>query len=334
MPPLVERDQVGKRESLADLISNVESDATPFSSQIPKRPRPVNNIHDWQLKKYKTVGHKGVLDNVDATNFTHNKRKRVHAVGQKAWDNPAISDFADEATVAGLRKGEMAEQIADSIIANKFIIEKRGLSNEECQVDDGNVPNETRGIFKWGSTTAQALYPVPDGYRPLAAQIHSTALDTFTEEAFLAMCRSSYKVRKGPHNLDGYVGVDLKALFTDWTVYTADKTSFTAVRTFNAALSRTIERKVDMLELDTGKVRLHLASHILTDAETGEDTDYTHRSGLFSHMDMLWLRFIRKPRVRKLEDKGAGPRAIVDQIFMYGCDNPGQLMEVITDSDS
>ena len=86
--------------------------------------------------------------------------------------------------------------------------------------------------------------------------------------------------------------------------------------------------------LDTGKIKLHLSAHAMTDAETGEDSDYTHRSGIFSDMKMLWLRFTRKPRVRRLEDKGGGPRAIVDAIFMYGCDNPAQLMAVLTDSDS
>jgi len=334
MPPLLERNQVGKKESLADLIANTESDATPFSSQCPKRSRPVNNIHDWQLKKYKVVGHTGVVDNVDATNFTHNTRARVHAVGQKCWDNPAISDFASEATVAGERRGEMAAQIADSIVAVKTIIEKRGLSNEECQMDNGVVPYETRGMFMWGSPPAQALYPVPDGYRPPSAQRFTDTLAAWTEENFLTTCRSAYKQRKGPHDLDGYVGIDMKAKFTEWTIYTADKANYTIVRSFNASTSLTVERTVDMLKLDTGNVRLHPSSYVMTDVTTGEDTDYTHRSGLFSDMRMLWMRFTRKPRVRKLEDKGGGPRAIVDAIFMYGCDNPGQMITALISADS
>ena len=334
MPPLVERNQIGKRESLADLIANVEVAQTPFSSQIPKRKRPVNNIHDWQLKKYKTVGHKGVLDNKDADNFGHNARKRVHAVGQKVWDNPAISDFANEATIAGLSRGEMAEQIADSIVAVKWKIERRGLSNEDCQIDDGTNPNETRGVFQWASATAQTLYPVPDGYRPHADQVFTDALDQLTEEEFKDMCARAYKVRKGPHDLDGYVGVDLKRIITGYSIWTPDKSNHTLARNFFQQATRTLTSVIDMLDLDTGKIKLHLSAHAMTDAETGEDSDYTHRSGIFSDMKMLWLRFTRKPRVRRLEDKGGGPRAIVDAIFMYGCDNPAQLMAVLTDSDS
>lgn len=334
MPPLLERNQIGKRESLADIISCVESEEAPFSSQIPKRPRPINNIHDWQLKQYKIAGHKGVLDNQDATEFGHNTRARVHAVGQKVWDNPAISDFADEATVAGIGKGEMAEQISDSIVSVKHITERRGLSDGACQIDNGIVPYETRGMFLWIDDSEQAVYPVPEAYRTPAASIHTGTLAAMTETAFKTMCRSAYKQRKGPHSLDGYVGIDLKAKVTEWTVLQPDVGSHTMVRTFNHANSRTIMSTVDMLNLDTGKIRLHPDCYILTDADDGTETDYTHRSGIFLDMRMVWLAYVRKPRVRKLEDQGGGPRAIVDSIFMFGCDNPGGQMKAYISEDS
>jgi len=332
MPALLEQNQVGKRESLADVIANVESAAAPFSSQIPKRPRPVNNLHSWQLKKYKRKGFAGVLDNKDADEFGHNDRSRVYSLGQKVWDNPAISDFADEAEIAGLGRAEMAEQIADSLIAVKHIVEAVGLSDNDLQVDDGASPNETRGFYCWVQSGAQTLHPVPEAYRPPAASIYTDALADLTEEAFKAMARSAFKQRRGPHDLDGFVGIELKAEFTKWTILTPTVSNYTNVRTFNQNLSRTIQSTVDMLDLDTGKIRLHPSSFCLLDKTTGEDTAYTHKSGIFLDMEMAWMAYVRKPRVRKLEDKGGGPRAIVDSIFMYGCDNPGGQMAVKTNA--
>jgi hypothetical protein len=81
--------------------------------------------------------------------FQSNPRNEIQMRGQKTWYNPAVSDFADEAEIVGMKGGsEMAEQIADAIIAVAFQIEKRCLSNEDTKADDGvKQGNETRGAF-------------------------------------------------------------------------------------------------------------------------------------------------------------------------------------------
>lgn len=334
MASLVERNQVGKRESLADLISVVESNKTPLTSMIPKRTRPTNNIHTYQLKKYRRAGHNGVLDNKDADSFTHTGRKKIEAVGQKVWDLPSVSDFADEAEVAGLGKGEMAAQIADSIVVVKNIIEGRAGSGEDCQVDDGVNPYETRGFFSWGSSSAQNKYPVPEDYRPSSGMSDTSALASLTEEVFKALLEEAFIKWRGMIDLDGFVGIKLKAQMTKWTYYSPDLSSHLAVRRYYAKADETLKSTVNFLQLDTGKVRLHPTANLLLDSSTGEDTDYTHRSGLFMDMSKQWMRFTRKPKVKKLEDKGGGPRAIVDAIFMLGSDNPSGIVTTKTDSDS
>lgn len=335
MASLVERNQVGKRESLADLISVVESKKTPLTSMIPKRTRPTNNIHNYQLKKYRRAGHGGVLDNKDADNFTHTGRKKIEAVGQKVWDLPSVSDFADEAEVAGLGKGEMAAQIADSIVVVKNIIEARAGSDADCQVDDGSNPNETRGFFSWGSSSAQSKYPVPEDYRPSSGMSDTSALASLTEETFKELLEEAFIKWRGMIDLDGFVGIKLKSRMTKWTYYDNDPLSQdSTIRRFYQKQDETIKAQVNFLQLDTGKVRLHPTANLLLDSGTGEDTDYTHRSGLFMDMSKQWMRFTRKPKVKKLEDKGGGPRAIVDAIFMLGSDNPSGIVYTKTDSDS
>jgi len=336
MPALYEANQVGKRESLADLISVVEAQATPFSSMVPKRKKPNQVQHQWQAKSYPKTGHAGVLDGQDATNFTHNAREMLYGISQKVWYLPAVSDFAEESVVAGAPKGEMAEQIADALVNVKRQIEMRCLSNDDQARDNGTTQaNETRGMFQWIGNDEQSYLPVPANFRTPSASIISGALDTVTETAFKQAARANYKQRKGTSELYGFVGIDLKNEITNWSIYTDDVSNKTQSRRFSQdANSKALLACIDKLVLDTGEIDLHLASFAWTDPDTGDDTNYTHRSGIFVEMNMLGLAWTRMPRVVKLEYQGGGYKAIVDAIFMMMCDNPLGQMAVKSNSDS
>jgi len=333
MPALFEKNQVGKRESLADLIACAEATTTPFSSMLKKRPKVDNMLHTWQVKKLKKSGHKGVMDGKDAENFTSNGRKMLEMYAQKVWDLPAVSDLAEESDVAGI-KSEMKEQIQDAIIAVKTGIEQRCLSDEECQADDGvSKAYETRGMGKWIMNTAQAVKPVDEAFRTPAASIYSGAVASLTETAFKALCASMYKQRMKPTKLHGFVGIDLKSQISGYGSYQDDVGSATAVRTFNQdASKKALITVIDRLVLDTGEIDLHLTANIMANATTGEASAYTHKSGFFVDMDYVGMAYQRLPRVVKLEYKGGGYRAIVDAIFLFMCDNP--LMHMAVKSNS
>lgn len=323
-----EADLVGKVESWADIIANIESDATPYTSMVQKRKKPAQVLHNWQVKSYPQTGHRGVLDGQDATSFDANPREDLQCRSQKTWRKPGVSDFADETEVHGLKGGEMAEQIADALVTVKRQIEKRCLSNEDTKTDNSTTQgNETRGIFSWISDSAQALYPVPAAFRTPTAQIYSSTIAAFTESAFLGLCRSSYKQRKGPFKLHAFLGIDLKAEFSNFTKYVDTVANKTAVQTFNQdASSRTMVQTIDKLVLDTGEVDLHPSSFLWTDPDTGADTAYTHRSGVVVDIGMIALAYSRMPRVVKLAYGGGGQKAIVDAIFLHMIDNPlGQI---------
>lgn len=329
-----EAEQVGKRQSWANIIANIQSQATPFTSMVEKRTKPSQVLHSWQVKKYPETGHAGVVDGLDATSFDANPRALVQCNGQKTWRKPGVSDFADEAEIVALEKGEMAEQIADALVAVKWQIEKRCLSAEDTKADNGTTTgNETRGAFSYISNTAQALYPVPDGYRTPAAQIYSGALANFGESNFLAMCRSSYKQRKGPFKMHAFLGIDLKANFSDFTKYVDNVTGKTPVRQFKQeGDAKEFVFTVDKLVLDTGEVDLHPSSFLYTDSKSGADTAYTHRSGIVVDMDMVGLAYTRMPRVVKLPYQGGGQKAIVDAIFLNQFDNVLGAMAIVSNS--
>lgn len=319
-----EAQQVGKRESLADIISNIVAEETPLSSMLDKRKKPTQVEHSWQVKTYPRTGHAGVVDGKDATQADSNPRDRIYMRGQKTWRLPGVSDFADEATIAGLEKGEMAEQVADAIVLVKHQIERRVGSNEDAKADNGTTQgNETRGLFSWISDAAQTLYPVPEGYRTPTASIYSGTLANFSETVFRALAASSYKQRRGTFKMDAFLGVDLKGVFTDFSKYTDNIAGKTPARLFNQdADSQALIAVVDKLVMDTGEVDLHLSAYLWTSAADGSDTAYTHKSGLVLDMNKIGLAYTRLPRVVKLPYQGGGQKAIVDAIFMSMCDNP------------
>lgn len=324
MAQLMEKNQIGKRESFADLIAVAEIEKTPYTAMLEKRKRPDQMDHSWQLKGYRKAGHGGVIDGVDATNFNTTPRKRTHCYSQKIWDPVAVSDLAEEAEVAGVKKGEMAAQITDAFVVAAQIIERRCLSASDTAEESAPTQAyETRGAFSWLSPTAQTTFPVPEEFRPNSGQLYNSTLAAFGEDQLISLAKAAAKRRKGPKTLKGIVGVDLKTQVSNFTRYDATVANFTNVRRFNqSADDKAVVNVIDRIVLDTGTIELHTSFFLYTNAADGEDTAYTHRSGVFIDMDMVGLAYTRLPRVFKLPYQGGGHKAVVDAIFLHQMDNP------------
>jgi len=325
MGVILEINQKGHPRSLANVIANIEAEGTPLLAAIRRGMRPKQAKHEWQVKVYPRVGHSGVNDGKDATTFQSNPRQEMAVYAQKSWYNPGVSDFAEEAEVAGLGKGEFAEQVADAFVAVARIQEMRMCSNSDTKLEDGAAnPYETRGMFSWLGTPT--VLPIPSGFEvPTAQRLGSSsgaALADFSEEVFLAACRESYKTRKGTYAMHTYCGVDLKAKFSNFSSYIDNIANTTPIRRYNQdADSRALIKVIDKLVLDSGEHLLHLAPFLLCDAATGNDTAFTHKSGFSIDLNMAFLAYTRNPRVINLPYKGGGKKAIVDTIFLLGVEN-------------
>lgn len=329
MPALHEIDAVNKPDDWANLISIVESDKTPFTSMIRKRKEPNQVIHRWQAKKFPDVGFNGVLDGKDATEFNSTQAEELTGVAQKVWYNIGVSDFMEElGEQAGISGSSMNYQISEGVKVLSRMIEKRALSGEDVSRDDGVAnANETRGIFKWADDSFDdAAYAPPVNFRTPEESKYEDSLANFDEQDFRDMGISSYKQRKGPAKMDGFLGIELKNAFTEFTSYQKTEAAKTAVRRFNFGEGSTLNVTVDRLVLDSGTYDLHVSSFLKCDPETGSDTASTHKSGIFIDMDMCGLAYTRMPRVKKMEYQGGGHKAIIDAIFMLMCDNPLTLM--------
>jgi hypothetical protein len=337
MAGIVEKDQIGKREDLSDVLSCIVAEEAPFTSMLSKEGKPANKIMNYQASRFPDRAFDGVLDGLDVESYNDQKpRALLTAVQQKFREPWSVSDFADEATVAGLPKGEVGEQKANALINLKFAIEGRLLSNEECSVDDGaTVANETRGAIMWLSSDAQATYPVDSNFRTPAASRHAAALSGLTEAAFQALLASAWTKRRGAVTLDGFVGITLKRLFDNWSALADAGASFATfpVRTFNQnSDSKALVKCIDILKFSEATVRLHPSAYIGKTAGTGADSAYTPRSGLFLDLAMWSLAWMRKPGLYQLENKGGGPRGYADAIVGLKCKNP--LGEVLVWANS
>lgn len=335
MATMFERDQTGKYESWEEVVANVEAEETPFTSMIAKGQKPVDVIDNWQAKKYPKVGHKGVADGKDAEEFDNVGRKRLQGVIQKTWKNPGVSDLAGEVKVHGI-PDEMKGQVADALKLVKRQMEQRMCSNVDSRSeDDGERGYETRGALKWLSPTAQSDLPVPADYRPTTGEVKvDVAMDTITEMAFRTMMTSAYKLRRGSKHLTGFVGIDLKNQMDDWTAFQTDVSGKTAVRSLSMnAAGKQLIQVVDRLQFSAGTIDLHPTTYLAIDLD-GEDTVYTHRSGMFLDMNMWKMSYVRTPRVVPLPYKGGGQKAIVDAIFILKCLNPLGHLAALCNSDS
>lgn len=327
-----ETDLSGKRQSLANIIANVETTSCPYTSMLQKRSKPTNQPHTWQAEVYPDSDFDAVEDGKDVDSFDTVPRYPLTAYSQKFWRNPAVSDFADEAEIAGAQGGsEMARQKAIAMIILKRKMEACFLSAADTKVDGKKY--YTRGLFSWISSSAQTNNPVPSVVRTPAAQIYSSTLALFTESSFATMCASSYIQRKGPSTMDAFLGIYLKQKFTEFTSYQPTVANFTAVRQFTRpGEANKFINTIDFLKTDTGEYRLHPSSFLRKTAATGADAAGTHLSGVVVDLNMAALLYTRLPRLKELENKGGGPRAMCDAIALHQVDNPQAMMKMEIDS--
>lgn len=318
MAGLYETAQIGKREDLADYIVNVDVRNTPFTTRVKRGKKIVNKKADWQVDAYPAVRLEGVVDGVDATTFEDmSERELLTGIAQKMWRRPFVSDFAENvSTPAGIgQKREMAVQIRKALVMLKRDWEATCLAaDQECQLDTGAVPNMTRSLGKWILSTAQAVHPVAAAFRTPSDSIDATANASQTEAIMVGVCKSIYEEVGAKMDLDLFCGATLKQKVSSYGTYESgvqyDK------RRIAVKDGATLTQMVDVIDNDFARVVCHLTNFVAA------DTSYGALRGFLLDMDKIEVRYNRLPRVKPLEDKGGGPRAIVDQIAMLCVKNP------------
>jgi hypothetical protein len=320
---------VGLREDLSDVISVVDAKNCPVSSMAKKGADLSNgSVFSWQADAYNDPSFDGVLTSADVTTFADPAANRALLSGraQKFRRSIKVDDFAQNVDqIAGVgKKKEMARGVSRAIVELKRDCESAFCSDNDSQEQSGATPYKTRGLGSWVASGAQSDLPVPSAFRTPAASLNNTAIASLTETNVQSMLQSIYQVTGQISTMTLVCGPELKRKFTEFTRYATgtDAAAELSIRTFTQSTeSKKITAKIDTFEGDFGTVSL--LPSLFCAKDQVEATQL--RRGYLLDMDMIEVRYGRRPRYQELEDQGGGPRGLIDAIAALVCYNPKSL---------
>lgn len=320
---LLEQNQIGKREDLADYITRVDAKSKPLLAMVPKEKELTNTRCDFQVDNFEDAEDNAVLDGADVETFDNASEDRalLSVYCQKFRDSAQVSDMAEEVSnVAGLSKGELAESIMKKLEKLSRDIEAALCSDNDTQAQAGETPYKTRGLGSWLNSSAQATLPVDENFRTPSGSLDNTAIANLTEDIVNNILQSNYE-QTG--KIEEYVllcGPTLRRRFSTFTRISAGSTNvMSTIRTYNSnASEKKISNVIDRFEGDFGNIELHPTLFNAKFTSTAAST----RRGYLLLMKLLAIKWKRYPRVKQLEDRGGGPRFLVDAIAAFKHKNP------------
>lgn len=338
MPGLKSTEQTHVREDFSDLIVLADQRQCAAMSMIPKESEPTNMLMQWQFDDYLEPSIVGVLSDKDRTEFeNHSGRVNLGGRCQVFERGPKVGRIAQKINdVAGVgRKKEFAKCVAKALVVAKRDIECRILCGDESQEESGEAPWETRGLFAWADTALQTdtATLVPVKARPVSDAIFTGAWADVTEALFReTMLGAMWEVMG---TMDGYqlfAGRELKSLITGWSIYYPNVSGKTIVRTFQQDTEdmNVLRASVDAIEGDFGSIEITPSPWLRRDLDLSVAANVTtaRRSGIGFDPDKTGLRFNTMPGFRPFEDKGGGPRGLIEAIGGLVVYNPKMLLAV------
>jgi len=326
MPAITERNQVGKREDLADLIANIDSEETPLVAMLPKGKKPTNPLFEWQMDAYKEGSRTGVPDGQDVTAIGNQSAGRVMAQGriQVFRESFGVGFIADALTeVAGLSggsKGEFSDQGRKALFVARRTIEQQIGSDDASRADDGINGSITRGLGAWTQNAAQSELPVDETFRTPTAQIYSGTLAGFNETALQGLLNARWKQTKKRQRLVAVVGISIKQAISNFTKWSEGvSATVAAVRTFTqAAESRKVCATVDFYSGDAAELEIVPSAFL----RAGQTAALQDQAGYIIDPMMHELRYAELPVIKPLTNGGGGPKGFAQAIVALVCKNP------------
>jgi hypothetical protein len=285
-----------------------------------KGSEPISPLTQWQADAFGAPTLAGVLSNSDVTSSDYEdqaaNRVLLSARIQKFRRVPSVDDLANTVSeVAGIgKKKEMARAVSKSLEMLKRDMEATFCSDQNSREQNGANAYLTRGLGRWIQNGEQGDLPVNEKYRTPTGSINATATASLTENNIQDMLQSIYSQTGKVSTYSLVCGPTLKRQFTSFTrTQFASTNVASAIRVLNQKDENKIVSTVDIFEGDFGTLELIPSLFLAADATTNAAAVQNGR-GYVLDMDMVELRYNRKPRFQELEDRGGGPRGIVDAI--------------------
>lgn len=323
MAELLERNQAAKKKDIADFMTIVDAKGTPFFAMVPKGDKLVNSLHSWPVDKFPEPSFDGVVDgkDIDETENMLGDVAELEGRVQIFRRVPKVSMLSEELTdAAGIgQKQAMAKSVKKSFTMLKRDIESASCSDRDSQKDNGTKAYRFRGLGTWAQSTAQTDLPVDEDYRTPAGSILTTPVDDTTEDDVNDVMESQFDQTGERKTFTFLCGTKWKRRFTAFSVYQPNVSStVSAIRTYNQDSTKKISNNIETFEGDFGTLELMVSQFLARDQVAATRS----RRAYILDMEMLEMRWNIMPRYRVLEDKGGGPRGIVEAVCALVVKNP------------
>jgi|TARA_R100000084_G_scaffold20831_1_gene7001 hypothetical protein len=332
-------DQSGGREDLSNLIANVDSRSTPFTSMAKKGKKPGNALMSWQMDAFEDPKITGF---VDGTDVDMTQASTTETSANPVFVNPAgnrvlasnyvqmfrrtfrISSLANEIQVVAGVKSELANGIAKSLVELKRDMELTFLNDGDAQVDaGGTTPYLTKALGSFldadGQTGSSCAAPVNANFYCNAREATKTT-SNITETEVQNVLKTLFENSGTIRDYDLLLGTALKRAFTGFTQsVTAGSAGDTAspIKTFaQDASSKSFINAIDLFEGDFGRLRLHPSTFI---ARAGS---VTQAVGYVIPFEQAEIRYGKLPQIKELTDNGGGPARLVEAVAALVVHNP------------
>lgn len=149
-------DQVGLREDLSNVISNISPESTPFQSLVG-RGRAKATLTEWQTDSLASANaSNAAVEGDDAALQVSTPTKRLGNYTQISTKTAVVTGTADIVDKAG-RSREMAYQMAKRLKELKLDMEAILLSDQAANAGDGTTPRKTAGVqaFPYGDNRSK-----------------------------------------------------------------------------------------------------------------------------------------------------------------------------------
>ena len=321
MPVTSNITQVGKRLDIADFIAVADMKNTPFATMVAKNRKAQAALFSNQADAYDDPKTEGGIDGKDVAEFEDGGKHRglisgrVQIFERTAMVTTVAEAVANAGGIAAV-KSEFARSKAKKAIELKRDQEKTFLSDQDSREDNGAKGGLTRGMGSWISNAAQTDQPVPVQFRTPVACIFDDVIANFNEDKLRDLLQARYEQVGMPSGvLTGLVGTQIKNKVTDFSRYATDKAGNSNIQFYHSTDLTKVSATVDVYEGDYGTVEFHL-DNFLPDQYRGNIVDMEY-----------WAQYyLKNPTWQDLENKGGGPRALLQGILGLMCENPlGQI---------
>lgn len=354
MPGVTTNDEI-VREDISNVYLNIDVRDTPLLNDLRKGESLKNvNLFSWEVEKYTdnydTVG---VPENKDVDAFEGNKQYQLFNRTMKFWGKPHVTTESNDINVTPADFGKMRKEIVNKTVEQKRKIEKRIASDNDSKKDDGvsqgrefmgfgRIINDGTSVGSSGSalTWGDTQTVIDPNFRTPTAQIYVGALTdingsgevtpVFDDQTFIGMLKSRFDNVGQMNELTCYCDSVLKMHFSQYISgrYAPNVRGFTSVvRTPQEAISAKEYALygADVLQTDFGNMQIKLMSFMPRRTDDGTVAG----RGYFIDMTRvavrpsgLWMTYM------PLEDKGAGPRGLIQSILGLAYGDPRGHMKV------